>query len=57
MEKTAFTPKYGAKLFKQVKGGPTGLRITGGAAKVRMARFVRKLRKVLEETGIEIEFI
>ena len=34
--------------------GPTGLRITGGAAKVRMGRFARNLSKVLEKAGIEI---
>ena len=40
--------KFGQKLFKQIWRAPTGLRLTGGAPKIRMIRFARKLLKILK---------
>ena len=44
--------KFGERLFKQIWGGPTGLRVTGPSAKIRMTRFVRKLISLLTKSGI-----
>ena len=45
--------KFGPKLYKQVYGGPTGLRITGGGAEVRMLRWARELLRILEKVVLK----
>ena len=44
-------------LYLQINGGPTGLRYTGLAARVRMTRWARKLVRRLKEMGIEVVMI
>ena len=51
------TYKYGPTLFKHVKGGPTGLWITGVGAYVRMTRWGRKVLEILEKAGVDVDFV
>ena len=44
--------KYGDKIYKQRKGGPTGLQITGRVAKLMMVKIMRELKKILRRSGI-----
>ena len=54
--KTCFrthTYKYGDKIFKtKGKGGPTGFSVTGKVAKIRMIRALRKLKRILKNSGV-----
>ena len=49
--------QYAGTRYRQVNGGPTGLRYTGGAAHTRMLRWARKLIRILEKSGIKVLMI
>ena len=49
--------EYGNYIYKQVKGGPTGLQVTGRVSKIRMIRILRRLKKILKAAGVEWAFM
>ena len=54
--KTCFnkhTYKYGNEIFRQVGGGPTGFQATGRVSKIRMIKVLRKLKRILRNSGID----
>ena len=42
------------KLFKQLKGGPIGLRLTGVVARIVMDQWARRFREVLENNQVTV---
>ena len=51
------TYKFTDKLYRQVWGGPIGLRVTGCAAKIRIARWAKQVLKVCGKNKVIIDLM
>ena len=45
--------RFGGSLWEQVTGGPIGLRLTAVVAKIRMIRWMRDLKNILRDNGVD----
>ena len=49
--------KWNGRIFKQMSGGPIGLRATGSVAKCTMDEWIAKFRKMLLENGVIVHLL
>ena len=49
--------KWNGRIYKQVKGGPIGLRATGSVAKTTMDDWIEKYKSILSGHGINVHLI
>ena len=49
--------RYGGRIYKQTKGGPIGLRLTGVVARVVMDRWARKFTNHLRQAQIVLQLL
>ena len=47
--------KFGGRFYRQVKGGPIGLRLTGTVARLVMDKWARVFLQRLQKAGIPLE--
>ena len=47
--------KFGRHVYRQVRGGPTGLSSTGSCADVRVTAWAAQLTEILEQNSIEVD--
>ena len=45
---------FGGNLYQQVKGGTIGLRLTTVVAQLRMQRWLRRVKKHLQDAGLQV---